>query len=194
MNICLWNYLTKMKLLNALLNLFRNLTAQGEDMKKYCNRSNKIHSLLFICLFIIWMFSSMIISKSLTELLLKTFFIIKFEPLVRTLQDIRDNQNILPSVPYIDDVKHSTMVANFYLDDILERSNKTEQMSRPYNYIEQVINANIVMLYSTRQTRTFMDMAKPYESKIHVSDSKYMPGYSVFFISNHRQFTKLMVF
>ena len=44
---------------------------------------------------IIWLISSLILSKAFTGILLSSYFNITSKPVLTTLQDIRDNENLL---------------------------------------------------------------------------------------------------
>ena len=80
---------------NSFISLFSNIIEKGDkDVRTYCTINSKIQASILICLFIVWIYSSIIISKSFTGLLLNTFFKIKPIQLVNTLQDIRDNKNL----------------------------------------------------------------------------------------------------
>ena len=140
------------------------------------------------------MMSSMIISKAFTELLLNTFFTIRFFPLAETLQDIRDNKKIIPLGNHnaINDYKK---LYDFNIDDILGRmEHYAKQFPKLSDKIEQVINGDGVLLYNSRQKQVFMELTVFYQDKMFVSDSKYWPDFSIFFIHRNQNFSELITF
>ena len=108
--------------------MFRYLTEQGDnkDIRNYCRPECKIYSKVSTILFIIWLFSSLILSKSLMGILLNSFFNIKYAPIVKTIEDIRCNKDI-KLWGYYRHLSKASKENKLNINDILERiENNTE--------------------------------------------------------------------
>ena len=58
---------------------------------------NKMLTLSFITLLVIWLFMSLVLNQSYTSLLLNTYFNVKTTPVVKSLDDIREHKELLIS-------------------------------------------------------------------------------------------------
>ena len=143
-------------------------------------------------LFCIWLFSSLILSKSFNGILLNSYFNVKYEPIVKTLEDIRDNKNIILSGNYHHLSKRSKE-NHFNINDILERivNNKDIFPNNPDN-IELVVKGEIVLFSNSIQRRTFMDVYDSYKDRIYISSTKYLPNYSVYAVHKNREYSKII--
>ena len=114
--------------------------------------------------------------------------------MVTTLQDIRDNKELLVFGTVIV-LAFVSRVNNFEIGDILERMNKKESLSRSdIEQNEKVINGNAVLLYSSTQRRMIMEANMLYQDRIFVSNFEYLPDYSTFYSFKYHRFTKFMNF
>ena len=151
-------------MVKLFINLLGKLTEQsGEDIRIYCRRNNKIHKWILICLFIIWLYSSLIISKSFTSLLLRTFFELKPIPIVNTLKDIRDNKDLKLTghIGYLETFSNE----NFNITDIIERMRIVSNQYKTYEkIIGGLINCDVVLLCPGffRETATFLGRRQPF--------------------------------
>ena len=193
----LWKHLTKKRLttINSFIVMFQNLTQQGEDIRINCNKNNKIHSRIFIMLVTLWIILCLVLSYAFTGLLLNTFFRLKPSPVVNTLQDIRDNKQLLImgdaySLSYI------YQNNNFDISDIIER---IEQSDHFYNTnrrskLFDVVNGITVLVYNTFRTSQINYGARFYQDRLFISPSKYFPDYMTFFILKNEPYTKMIEF
>ena len=194
----LLNYVTKKKLTlcNSFMILFSDLTGQGDhkDIRYYCKNINMINSSICISLFVIFLISSEVLSKAFTCLLLKTFFNMDFTPVVNSLQDIRDNKELLIGGNYRY-ISHIANVSNFDINDILARMNENLRYISGFgNIIEHIINGKGVLLYHTMMRKAIIDLAKFYNDKIYVSDHKYLPDFTSFLVHRERNSSKIIEF
>ena len=173
--------------------MFRSLTEQGDikDVRNYCEPGCKICSNVSTMLFVIWLFSSVILSKSFTGLLLNSFFNVKYEPIVKTLEDIRENKHILPwGDKYLSLGSKDT---NLNFNDIVKRiENNREIFTDLIKAVEMVLKGEAVLLYNSIQRRSFMNVFDSYENRIYVSSTKYLPNYSVFVVQKNREYTNII--
>ena len=168
---------------------------QGEcDIRNYCRYSNKHRSSIFITLFTLWLFASLLLSKAFTGLLLNTFFYVNSIPVVTTLQDIRDNKQILVygSIGYFKLIQRTN---KFYLEDIINRTkNDREHFPSFKKTIENIVNGKAVILATSSTIKLATEMAMFYHDKLSVSKVKYFPEYLTFIVHRHREFTKIISF
>ena len=184
---------------NSFILLFSNLIGQNHDISSIINRSfynnsRKTNSTIFFHLFVNWLISSLILSKAFTCLLLDSFFYTKVIPIVRTLQDIQENKQLLIGGDY-----HSlsilTNIVKFDIKDLLARMNENKYPSSNIRkMIELIINGKGVVLFNTFIRRTFIDLAKFYNDKIYISDHKYLPDYTSFLVYKEQQSSKIIEF
>ena len=193
----LFKLLTKNKLtlFESLLKMFTNLTMQSniKDIRHYCQPGKKYRSIILIIMEIIWLFSALIISNSFTGLLLSTFFNVKSTPVVTTLQDIRDNPHIIP-IGHHHSLLRLSSYHKFNLDDILIRMKENTKILTIQNLFQLIVNGQAVGLYNSIQMNMFIEIASRYIDRIIVSDSKYLPNYTIFSVKINYEFTKIVEF
>ena len=190
----LWNYVTNktLTLVISFITLYRYLIGQNQDqdIRYYCKNINKINSLIFITIVIIWIISSLILGFAFKGLLLNTFFIIKSTPVVNTLEDIRKNKHLLIN-GQLDYLPYLARINKFTIEDIITRMKETKNIT---NTIEKIINGEGIIISDSLNTKKFISSAKFYNDKISVSESKYLPDYLSFIVHKNRNFTKIIEF
>ena len=173
--------------------MFQSLTEQGDnkDIRNYCKPRYRLYSILLTMLSIIWLFSSLILSKSFNGLLLNSFFNIKFSPVVNTLEDIRNDKKIT-IYGIRKELSTITKTLHFDIDHILKRIPKIEENFNLTNSIELVAQEKAVMLINSLTKRTCMEIFDFYKERIHVSDKKYLPNFAIFIVHKKREYTKII--
>ena len=143
---------------------------------------------------IIWFFSSLILNLAFNGLLLNTYFFIKSKPVVNTLQDIRNNKQLLIDGHY-EYLSYMSKINKFDIDDILERMNQDKiHLPNMTNTLEHIINGKGIGLSTTGYIKTLLNLARFYNEKLFVSENKYLPDYQMFFVFKYQKFTKLIEF
>ena len=153
-----------------------------------------INAIILIYLIIIWLISSQILCQAFTGILLNSYFNIKSTPVVNTLQDIRDNKQLLIGghFPYL---QYISNISKFHIDDILARMQQdTKRLPRVRDSIEYIINGKGIVLYNTLVKRNYIEIVKFYKEKIYISENKYLPEIASFFIKRNQNFTKIVEF
>ena len=197
-NTLIMNYVTDncITLVNAFITIFRALIEQNDCkyIKTNCRKGSKMFSSVFICQVVIWYFMSFTISKSFTGLLLKTFFNIKYIPVVNTLEEIRDKKelSIGGDFNYLSGV---AKIFHFDIDDILKRMDEDKNHFPNFaTNAANVINSKSAILLNTLMSRVFMGMTKFYNDKIHLSSNKYFPEFATFLVNRQSKFSKIIIF
>ena len=185
----------KLTLFESFFKMFKNLTWQSDkDIRHYCQPGKKYRSIILIIVEIIWVYSSFILSKSFSGLLLSTFFNMKSTPVVTTLQDIRDNSNIMPLANH-GSISSLSRNHKFYIDDILIRiEEKSKFITSISKLVELVVNGQAVCLYNSIQRKRFIELASSYIDRIFVSDTKYFPSYATLLVRVNYDYTKIVEF
>ena len=142
---------------------------------------------------IIWLISSLILSKAFTGILLSSYFNSKSKPVVTTLQDIRDNENLLIFGSH-DNLLISSRINKLDIDNILQRIKGTKVAKNYLELVENVLNGNCVLLPDSMQRKTLLELTKNHQEKIYLSDSKYLPNYGSFFVEKDQNITKIVYF
>ena len=197
--IVLWKYLTNhiLTIMNSIIILLRKLTRQSVniDMRSFVRKDNVKFSSMFICLVIIWYMSSQVLSLSFNGLLLNTFFNIKSIPVGNTLEDIRNNTELLIGGLQVYYLQWISSIRKFYISDIIERlDNDEEFFSNIRKGIENVINGKGVIILSSLYMKWVTHLARFYDNLLFISETKYLPDYISFVVHRHRNFTKFMKF
>ena len=198
LKIFVWKYLTKNRftLPELLMKTFRSLVEQGDnnDIRNYSQPGNQIYSMILTILNIIWLFSSLILSKSFAGLLLNTYFNIKPTLVVNTIEDIRNNKEMVPYGPWRS-LSFLSKSSNLDIDDIIERMKqfqKDNDLPELIELIENIVDGQTIAIYTSQQSRLLMEVFYSYKNRIFVSDHKYLPNYSVFFVHKNRKYTKII--
>ena len=189
----LWKCITKEELSysHSFIILFRSLTWQSinKDIRKFCGSRNYYRISIFNLTFIIWVISSLILSKSFTGLLLNSYFNIKYIPVVNTLQDIRNNKDVLIWANH-GSISFNSKINHVDIDDIIERNK--ENKTHSFKQIELIIKGNGVLLLSTSQRKAYIDRNKIYQDRLFISETKYLPNYVSFVVKRNQVFTEIV--
>ena len=163
------------------LSSFSNLFEQNIiDIRKFYPENNKLKKYILIILFNIWLFSSLIISKSFNGLLLNSFFYVEHVPVVTTLQDILDNKPL--NVRGSSNLRYLSR-ENFNLTDIIEKAKKNKKNYTSYEIIlKDVANGDLVLLANSILMRFIKFYSRTYLDRIVVSDTKYIPNYTTMYV------------
>ena len=165
---------------NILLFLFRRLVIQCDNIGTYCQLDNKIHSIILKTLFIIWLTTSFILSSAFTDLLLNSFFNIKFTPIVKTLEDIQNNEKLF-IWGYYPSIEIVAKENNLNINDILERIQENITFHHE-KMRELLLKGKGALLLSSSQRTTLINSIYSSEIKLFVSDTKYFGDYATFMI------------
>ena len=174
---------------------------------KFINFLNKFS---FILLIVIWSQSASILTKAFTGLLLITYFNQTYVPIVKTLDDIYSNKDILiasSSTRFQSSTRKLILYKSFdLLNDIYNRIVEFEQVHE-YRELDEnhyltdyiftaMIKGRIIILLNTQRSRDFQYHWKDEASRFHVSDQKYGLNYVNYLgAKNHKQINmfKLML-
>ena len=113
----------------------------NKDIRIYFDLQNKMKTIGFIFVLILWLLNALVLSKSFTGVLLESFFKVKTVPIVSSLQDIRDNKRLMIGGHHL----YLSMFSKSYkynLSDIIKRVDQDKD-----NALNGVYSARIAESY-----------------------------------------------
>ena len=196
----LWKLLTKSRLstIDSCEAVVRFLIGQSNKRgtMSFVDRLNKSMAFTHTTLLVIWLLVSLVVNKSYTSLLLNTYFNVKTTPIVQSLQDIRNNKDLL--IAGID--KYLSIVNNKFkikIEDIITRI-KEDPDNYPYpitsyRIAEKVINGKSVFIGNSEQSDNFFLINNNNHDKLVVVD-KYLSQFIAHYVIKYLPDAQLIHF
>ena len=81
---------------------------------------------------------------------------------------------------------------NFNITDIIERIEKIAGQYTFQKLIEDLVNCDVVLIYNSFAMKIVTFLARAYQEEIFVSNYKYLPDHSTFFVGKDLNFTDII--
>ena len=183
----IFSLLTRINFSKYLMNLFSLLTNQSANDLTLLRVLSKVRPLLtkisLVLLTFIWLQSASVLTKAFTGLLLETYFNVRSETLINSLQDlhrrtdlsIAAHENLLDKISKLEGT--TAEMLNDFKNRIQRHQNKTGlnffasyQSPRIFN---EIINGQTVLILSSVQGERYCQFYRIYLEKFGESSNKY---------------------
>ena len=153
------------------------------NLKISAKSFSKLKTKLIYLMVTILLFSASILTKDFTTLLLNTFFNVKSEPIVNSLDDVIDHNNIklASSSYYITLLNNSYNIDSDKMSKLLARSQGFIPSYNNMSSEEKVINiieGKIILFLHSLGKKTFFQMFKQVKYLLYSPDQKYLPDFA----------------
>ena len=167
---------------------------------------NQFKRISILILFIVWLQSASILSKSFTGLLLNTYFNVKSVPIINELQDIIDNKHMMVAMDRTTLInfgnQYKKSVNKLNLNEI---SKRTKLFNQKYNitfkYVrdspvvhELIIKGKVVIICHTTHRKEFFQKYPHLKDKVSVAPVKYLGEKLSYAISNKNLIAKEILY
>ena len=143
-------------------------------------------------LIIIWGNSLSILTKAFAGNLLNTYFNVKSVPIVNTLDDVYNNEELLLKSNSIQFLKDYLEYDSSKIKNLMNRAAQTQMKDDDEFLLANVVKGDTVIMGNTLFINNFLERWNDWRMFLFVSNNKYLPGLVNYNVNKNHNLARLM--